>query len=64
MAWVIPLRPMTATSTETKLMLTTSIKSLTETLKFLNMEMTFNTLEVHSIAWPVDIDEFDEWTTM
>jgi hypothetical protein len=46
MAWVIPLSPMNATTTENKLMQTTNIKSRTETLKFLNMEMTFTTHRV------------------
>ena len=44
MAWVIPLSPMNPTTTETKLMQMTNIKSRTETLKFLNMERSFNDL--------------------
>jgi hypothetical protein len=43
---VIPLSPMNPTTTETKLMQMTNIKSRTETLKFLNMEMTFTTYRV------------------
>jgi hypothetical protein len=64
MACVIPLSPMSATTTETKLMQMTNINSRTETLKFLNIERSFNDLWGHFSARLGVIDEFDKYRTI
>lgn len=48
------------TTTETKLMQTTNIKSRNVTLEFLNMGMSFNDLEDHFIVMFANIDEIDK----